>query len=147
MSRAERRALVERADPALPVTQQCRVIHFLLPESLGQYYQEVGRAGRDGAPAFGLLLYTPKNAKVRKDMINAGKRTADRVLALWSGVITSGHSEVRSLNPNRARISTERTRRNSTVRATAATLADAMTSRISAKASAPVGALGALGAL
>jgi ATP-dependent DNA helicase RecQ len=76
------------------------VIHFLLPESLGQYYQEVGRAGRDGAPAFGSLLYTPKNAKVRKDMINAGKRTADRVLALWSGVIASGHSEVRSLNPN-----------------------------------------------
>jgi ATP-dependent DNA helicase RecQ len=76
------------------------VIHFLLPESLGQYYQEVGRAGRDGASAFGLLLYTPKNAKVRKDMINAGKRTANCVLALWSGVITSGHSEVRSLNPN-----------------------------------------------
>jgi hypothetical protein len=60
----------------------------------------VGRAGRDGAHAFGLLLYTPKNAKVRKDMINAGKRTADRVLALWSGVIASGRSEVRSLNPN-----------------------------------------------
>lgn len=76
------------------------VIHFLLPESLEQYYQEVGRAGRDGAPAFGLLLYTPKNAKVRKDMINAGKRAADRVLALWSDVIISGHSEVRSLNPN-----------------------------------------------
>jgi hypothetical protein len=26
MSRAERRALVERADPALPVTQQCRLL-------------------------------------------------------------------------------------------------------------------------
>ena len=50
-------------------------------------------------PPFGLLLYTPKNAKVRKDMINAGKRTAERVLALWSGVINSGHSDVRSLNP------------------------------------------------
>src|SRR5438105_11691378 len=41
-----------------------------------------------------------------------------------------------------ARISTERTRRNSTVRATAATLPAAIASRISVKASAPAGALG-----
>jgi ATP-dependent DNA helicase RecQ len=60
------------------------VIHFLLPESLEQYYQEVGRAGRDGKPAFGLLLYTPKNAKVREDMIKAGHTTGEQVHDLWS---------------------------------------------------------------
>lgn len=76
------------------------VIHFLLPESLEQYYQEVGRAGRDGAPAFGLLLYAPKNAAVREDMINSARTTGDSVMETWSRLIEAGHGDVRSLSPN-----------------------------------------------
>jgi ATP-dependent DNA helicase RecQ len=47
------------------------VIHYLVPESIEQYYQEVGRAGRDGARSAGYLLFSDTNVKVRRDMIRA----------------------------------------------------------------------------
>lgn len=40
------------------------VVHACLPESVDRYYQEVGRAGRDGKSALGLMLWEPGDRAV-----------------------------------------------------------------------------------
>lgn len=45
------------------------VIHYNLPGSLEAYYQEVGRAGRDGLPAWGLLMYASQDRGLQEFLI------------------------------------------------------------------------------
>ncbi len=45
------------------------VVHAELPGSIEAYYQEVGRAGRDGLPARGVLLYDPDDISIQMDFI------------------------------------------------------------------------------
>ncbi|CAJ0648407.1 11352_t:CDS:2 [Entrophospora sp. SA101] len=47
------------------------VIHYSLPQSLEEYYQETGRAGRDGDHAVCVLLYAVNDYKLVKAMIEA----------------------------------------------------------------------------
>ena len=42
------------------------VVHYLLTESTEQYYQQIGRVGRDGKPSWAVLFYSDKNVDVRK---------------------------------------------------------------------------------
>lgn len=46
------------------------VVHFDVPRSVEAYYQETGRAGRDGLPAEAVLLYDPADANWVKRMID-----------------------------------------------------------------------------
>jgi ATP-dependent DNA helicase RecQ len=45
------------------------VVHYSLPKNLENYYQEIGRAGRDGAKADTLLFYSYNDYMTLKDMI------------------------------------------------------------------------------
>ena len=53
------------------------VAHLDLPGSLEAYYQETGRAGRDGLPAETLLLYGMQDLVLRRRMIDEGETPAE----------------------------------------------------------------------
>jgi ATP-dependent DNA helicase RecQ len=62
------------------------VAHLAPPGSVEAYYQEVGRAGRDGAPAVGLLLVSPADLAQRRALLerDAGDASPELLRHKWS---------------------------------------------------------------
>jgi ATP-dependent DNA helicase RecQ len=69
-----------------------RILHAHAPRSLESYWQEIGRAGRDGAPAKAVLLYDERDRSALANFVDARVPTLEDVRAALNEAFTSRES-------------------------------------------------------
>lgn len=84
------------------------IIHTQIPQSPIHYYQEIGRAGRDGQEAFAILLYNPnKDFELPQSFIDGSKPSADKyeqVIAVTKKELLSKYEIIKATNLKQTQI-------------------------------------------
>ncbi len=62
------------------------VIHYDLPATLEAYYQESGRAGRDGNKAFAILMYNSGDERTHEFLLQRNFPTEEELLILYEAI-------------------------------------------------------------
>jgi ATP-dependent DNA helicase RecQ len=83
------------------------VIHACMPENIDRFYQEVGRAGRDGLSALSLMCVAKGDLQKAQIMTRAARITAAKAIPRWEGMqrtrrFVPGRSDVVLLDTNAA---------------------------------------------
>ena len=93
-----------------------RVIHHDFPGSLEEYYQQAGRAGRDGEPSECVLLYNAADRQLQEFFIEQAFPERDTVRAVYRELLREGSDSIddwqaRGVSVNGARAALELLRR------------------------------------